>query len=129
MRRTVAALCASAALMGVGPAAVAHTTSEPTEVVLVSYAQTPPGTYHVQGYLNTSSKCRANRRVKIFFVYSGSVVWTLVDEDTSSLNGNWAGSGPAKGSYATKIRVTRKNVGRPGHRHICEPDTLIDPRT
>ena len=128
MRRVIAAFCAGAVLIGGAATAAAHTTSTPTEVVFVDGAQTSsPDTLHVQGYLNTSSKCRANRRVKIFFIYSGSPEWTLVDEDRSSLNGNWSGSGPIKGNYSQKIRVTRRNVGPPGHKHICEPDTLIHP--
>lgn len=136
MKQAVAALCASAVLIGAAEVAAAHNTSTPTRVEFVGTEHEPPGTYRAYGDLLTTKKCRANRRVKIFFNYvvtgrgaGSSPEWTLVDVDTSSRNGMWAGSGDLNmttgGVNAVKIGATRKNVGRTGHRHICRADTEI----
>jgi len=136
MKQAIATLCASVALIGAAQVAVAHDTSTPTTVELRGTEQVPPGTYRAYGDLLTTKKCRVNRRAKIFFNYvvtgrgaTGTPEWTLVDVDTSSRNGMWAGSGDLNmttgGVNRVKIRATRKNVGRPGHRHICRADTEI----
>lgn len=133
MKKAIVALCAGAALIGGAQTAVAHKSSSPTTVQFRGTEHTPMGTYRAFGDLQTRTKCRTNRRVKIFFNYvqnDGSPTkWTLVDVDRSSRNGMWAGSGDLNestgGVNAVKIRATRKNVGPRGHRHICRPDTLI----
>jgi hypothetical protein len=136
MKQAIVALCASAALMGAAEVAGAHDTSKATTVEFIDTQHQPPGTFRAYGDLLTTKKCRVDRRVKIFFDYvvtgrGPSPEWTLVDVDTSSRNGMWAGSGDLNlttgGVDAVKIRATRKNVGKRGHRHICRPDTEIVP--
>jgi hypothetical protein len=138
-KKGIAALCASALVIGGAEAAVAHNTSTPTTVELYGTAHAPEGTYRAFGDLHTSRKCRADRKVKVYFQYipgsmrrgTSAPEWTLVDVDRSSRNGMWGGSGDLNdstgGVNAVKIRAARKNVGRRGHRHICRPETEIVP--
>ena len=134
MKQAIAALCMSVALIGANEVAAAHDTSTSTTVELRGTDHVPPGTFRAYGDLLTTKKCRVNRRVQIFFNYvvkgrGPTPEWTLVDVDTSSRNGMWAGSGDLNvttgGVSAVKIGAARKNVGRPGHRHICLADTEI----
>lgn len=132
MKRSLLALCAGASLLVVADTAAAHTTSTPTEVVLHDVAFSPPGTVAFHGDLTTSNRCARNRRILMSFSWGDSPpnTFELVDEDRTSLNGNWAGSGPERSAggfffNGLKVRATRKVLGGPGHRHICEPDTFI----
>lgn len=133
MRKPIVALGAVVLLIGGGQVALGHETSTPTTVEIREIEENPAGTFRVYGDLVTKRKCRANRRVKVFFDYIPinrgpfPTEWTLVDVDRSSDNGMWGGSGPVNettGSVrAIRILATRKNVGRRGHSHICRADT------
>jgi hypothetical protein len=139
MRRAITALCACALLGGGIEMAAGHTNSTATTVAFMGTEREPDDTYRAFGDLLTTKKCRVDRKVKIFYEYVTGARqqgpappdWTLVDIDRSSRNGMWGGSGPIGGEVggvgAVKIRATRKNVGPPGHRHICRADTQIRP--
>ena len=118
-------------LVGGTEPAVAHNTSTPTTVVIAGNDVPRPGTLAVYGYLDTSDACRANRAVKIFARYLewthrhvlAPGEWTLADKDRSSVDGFYVGGMAEYNLVATKIVVARKNLGRHGHRHICQGDS------
>lgn len=126
MKKLIAALCAGAMLAGGAGAAVAHTTHTPTEVVIDETDYITLDTFMMRGHLETTRRCQGNRRMKFFIRYlDNPSQWTLVDEGTSTTNGYWIGTGPDEGGVnGWKIRAARKNVGRPGHRHICDADVF-----
>ena len=127
----IATLGASAILLGGAEAAVAHNNSTSTTVVIAGNDIPRPGTLAVYGYLDTSEACRANRVVNLFARYLewthrhvlAPGEWTLADKDRSSLDGFYVGGMADYNLMATKVVVTRKNLGRPGHRHICQGDS------
>jgi hypothetical protein len=102
-------------VLGVGVAA-AHTTSfnstvtiDQSEFVFFGTVSSPrPG-------------CVPNRLVKLFRRNPD----TLVGSDTTGQDGNWeVAAFPENAFYYAK--VTRKNIGPSGHRHICRADASPD---
>jgi hypothetical protein len=111
------------ALMSTPGAAAAHTIHIPTTVQFVGETEGPAGNIGFYGFLATKKKCRANRTVKLVFHYStGNEV---VDVGRSSRSGNWGLSADPTGVDGAHVVVTKKNVGRHGHRHICNRDSAI----
>jgi hypothetical protein len=128
MKRAIAALCSSVALVGGAAAAQAHTTHIQTTILTDFVGPIPPSTVGAFGHLNASPRCRGDRLVKVFFRHDFDAKWTLVDSGQSSGQGAWGGIGPEVGPLTlVKARVLRENIGRHGHKHICEPDTTTIP--
>lgn len=85
-----------------------------------------PPTHSVLGDLGTTvPRCRDNRRLNLYFDYAHEPIeWVLVDGPRSGLSGTWAGSGFMNNQFGfvsfIRADVLRKNIGRRGHRHICQ---------
>jgi hypothetical protein len=80
-----------------------------------------PGTNEVTVVGQVSSKasrCLADRRVKIFAIFHEGPK-ELVDIARTSDNGYFAGHADFTNARNALMRVTRKNIGRRGHRHVC----------
>ena len=126
-----AALCLGAALIFGVEGASAHTTSTPTSVRIVDQGVYEPPTHSVLGDLGTTApKCRDNRRLNLYFDYAHEPIeWVLVDVPRSGLSGGWAGSGFMNNQFGfvsfIQAKALRKNIGRPGHRHICQAATTL----
>ena len=129
MKRAIAVLCSSVALVGGAAAARAHTTHMPTTIVATFVGPTTPSKFAGFGHLNAPLRCRGDRLVKVFFRYGSDTAWTLVDVGKSSGQGAWGGIGPQVGPSGSvaeiKVRVSRENIGRHGRKHICDADSLI----
>lgn len=125
MKKLIAALLAAALLLAGAEATVAHTTHTPTDIIIVHDAEGPADHFGLYGFLDTPKKCRANRRVEVRFDFGDG--FEVVDQTKTSRNGNWAGSGDFAGLFidAAKVKVAKKNIGRAGHRHICDGDTVL----
>lgn len=93
MKKMIAAICVSAALIVVTDPPVAEAAS--TDIRFVGATATPPSLL-VYGYLEPRSRpavrCLRDRRLVISFGYVGAErPWVRVDEATSSGHGGWAG--------------------------------------
>ncbi len=107
----------------------AHNTSTPSTIDVVGWSTSPGASSadYAHGVVESpGSKCIRGRTVKIFMQLGGSTTYTLVDTDRTSRKGFWAGGG-REGITSTdsKAKVTRANVGSPGHKHICEADVVL----
>lgn len=70
-----------------------------------------------------TAACVSDRTVRISMRIDGS--YELIDTDRTSRKGFWSGGGrEGITSRDSRARVTRKNIGLPGHRHICGADTV-----
>jgi hypothetical protein len=113
VRRGLIALALTGLLAAGAGAALAGGTS-PTGIVVSADSDGPPGSFGYYGYLDTSRKCRAGRKVKL--LHEGDQHVRVIDVDHSSNSGNFGVSSPAP---ATKIVVPRQKAGRPGHTELC----------
>jgi hypothetical protein len=122
-----------AAILGLGAAtaAEAHQTSYPTEIE-VKYVQTG-GALRGSGFplfvggdvSSPRAACVPDRRVKVFGLTPaprGFLVPVLIDTDRTSANGAWSGVDDFAGMFGVKARVTKRNIGASGHKHICQAD-------
>jgi hypothetical protein len=66
-------------------------------------------------------ECLPGRTVKLYVLQGGSLV--LTDTDKTSNKGIWAANTPAFAEG--KVTVSRKVIGRRGHRRICKGDSLV----
>ena len=125
------ALLAGVAVLTTVPGAFAHTTSYSSEIKMEVECQVPcqarvaphparRGLGLFVGGLVTSEKqtCVGQRTVKIFRLEGSSQ--SLVDTDKTSKGGAWSGFGGFKGSDGVKAVLTKRNIGRRGHKHICK---------
>jgi hypothetical protein len=120
MKKGLIALCAIAALSGTA-AAQAHTVRIPTDIQLVGQVEGPAGNLGVYGFLATTKKCRAGRKVKLVFHYvTGNRV---VDVDRTSRSGNLGLSGNPTGADGARVVAVKRRFGPRGHRHVCKGDS------
>ena len=101
-------------LLSAGAGAALAGGATPTGIVVSADSDGPPGSFGYYGYLDTSRKCRAARKVKL--LHEGDQHVRVIDIDHSSSSGNFGVSAPAP---ATKIVVPKQKVGRPGHKELC----------
>lgn len=116
---------AAVLVLGTGGIAVGHTTSFPSDVTieLVTGAQDK-----FKGEVSSvKAKCVPGRLVKVFLVEGADPnpsADTLIGKDTTNNNGRYrvvpAGGVASPGDFYA--RVKQRNIGRPGHKHICEAD-------
>jgi hypothetical protein len=72
---------------------------------------------------SSKAACRADRRLKMTAHYpDGST--KVLDTDRSSANGAYAMVGDFTNADGGTIRAAQKRIGRPGHRRICDVDTV-----
>jgi hypothetical protein len=134
-------VCLAAAITLVAaPSALAHETSYESDVEIVDVCTIPcllksaqrgsTTDVFVAGVVGSENdKCVAGRKVKVFAVSDlpekrgGSGTKTLVDVATTSKGGGWGARGDFTGAEGVQAKVTKKNIGSNGHRHICEADT------
>jgi hypothetical protein len=128
MKKAIAVLCSSVALICGAAAARADTTHTPTTIVTTFIGPGSPGKAAAFGYLQTPPRCRGDRRVKVLFRYGSDPTWTPVDLGRSTGQGAWGGVGAQVGPSGSvteiKVRVTRETIGRSPHKHICDGDSL-----
>jgi hypothetical protein len=123
-RRLISLAVGAAALVGLGAgAAAAHTTSYSTGIQ-ISAATADDGHIIVSGFVSSENqKCLGNRLVKLYAVEpadGGGQTLTLLDTDRTSQDGAWAAMADDKPSGGElRAVVTKKNIGRRGHKHIC----------
>jgi hypothetical protein len=129
MKKAIAVLCSSVALICVAAPARAHTTHVPTTIVTTFIGPVSPSRFAAFGYLQTPPRCRGDRRVIVLFRYGSDTTWTPVDLGRSTGQGAWGGIGAQVGPSGSvteiKVRVSREVFGRPPHKLICSGDTLI----
>jgi hypothetical protein len=137
MKKAIAVLCSSVALICAAAPARAHTTHScsagsctvivPTTIVTTFIGPVSPSRFAAFGYLETPPRCRGDRRVKVLFRYGSDATWTPVDLGRSTGQGAWGGIGAQVGPSGPvteiKVRVSRERIGR--SRVICGGDTLI----
>jgi hypothetical protein len=90
-RRTVFALLAIAALcLGVFTAVAVAGKKKPTTVV-VNAGSVLNGQQNVKvsGGLNTATKCRAGRSMRLLLTDQNGVIQSTLDSSTSNVGGNW----------------------------------------
>jgi hypothetical protein len=108
--------------------AVAGTSSSPTKVVLDRLTVTGEGPTqkgHFVGHLESpNEKCLKGRTVKLYLRNGNTGKSKLADTDTTAKQGHWVLDGDLFTIDRAKIKVTRERIGRPGHRHICEADSI-----
>jgi hypothetical protein len=126
--RMFAPLAAAAALALGGGVAEAHNTTFQTNV---EFQSEYPGAGNDTGLAGQVSSQRAgcvpNRTVKVFAIFQNGSR-ELVDIARTSDNGAFAGIGDFDNAVDALAKVTRKNIGGSGHRHICgrASDTLVN---
>ena len=114
---------AAFAFGGVVHESSAHTTSYPTGIHITT-AQADGGHIIVSGYIGSQqAKCLSDRLVKLYAVEAsdaGGDTLTLLDTDRTSRKGAWAAMADdyPSGSHLRAV-VTRKDVGRREHKHLC----------
>lgn len=130
IRATIATVAAVAVLAGGVGAALAHTTGFPSSLTLSRSAVD----HGVAGFDSKwygavdspKAACKPHRTVRLYKKDSAAATPVFLAETKSSADpavgvGSYAiytdGSPPKPGYYFT--RVTRKDIGPPGHHHIC----------
>jgi hypothetical protein len=111
--------------------ATAHETSSQTDIVDDAFIFNGEEIF-VTGHLTSPKEgCLANRTVRLFAMDDAGTpsdpsddVRTSMDTDRTSRNGGFYLKGvfPEEADYVY-VRVARKNIGPPGHKHICEPQS------
>ena len=127
---SIASAFAVAVLMLGAATAHAHKTSFETEVRIDAVYYSGP-TVTVAGYVSSlKAECVPNRTVQLIAAENLNTPdqsddrRTVVDTDRTSLNGAYRVRGDRPpGTDYTYVRVTQKNIGSSGHRHICQADT------
>ena len=125
MKKTIAALCASAVLVAGTGSALAHTQKYPATVVVRGHADFSGGYSLILGWVSSpagTSPCVQNRTVQSRYP-DGNGGWTVLDQGTSSRLGWFALIGASTGGH---VFVPRMNLGVPGHRHICRSAVTTD---
>jgi hypothetical protein len=127
MKKAIAALCTSAALICTAAPARAHAALVPTTIVTTHIGPASPTGFAAFGYLETPPRCRGDRRVRVLFRYGSDTAWTLVDIGRSTGQGAWGGIGEQASSSGSvtevKVRVRRERIGK--SRVVCGGDKLI----
>ena len=120
----VLSLAAATLIAGVAAqVAASHTTTYPTGIQITT-AQSDGGHIIVSGYISAENrKCLPDRLIKLYAVElsgAGGDTLTLLDTDRTSREGAWAAMADDYPSGA-QIRavVTKKNIGRRDHNHLC----------
>ena len=127
---TIATMAVVAVLAGGVGTASAHTTGFPSSLTL-SWSPINQGVAGVNskwsGEVDSpKAACKPHRTVRLYRQASAAATPVFLAETKSSADpavgvGSYAiytdGSPPQPGRYFTK--VTRKNIGPPGHHHIC----------
>ena len=96
-RRATALAAVVAALAVAAPAEAGSTNSKPTDVVISGTGYQSDGdsaTANAAGRLESAKRCLGGRTVKLY-AFIGETK-RLLDVDTSSRNGSWAGAGPVR---------------------------------
>jgi hypothetical protein len=112
----------AALIFGVG-STPAHTTHYSSEILLgVGSFGGGTDTAWYGNIQSPKDECRPRRTVKLFEKVTGAD--TLLGSDKTASDSGYTiytdGYPPPNGTYYT--RVTRKNIGRRGHHHICLAD-------
>jgi hypothetical protein len=142
MKRAVAAVLCTAWMLS-GGSAVAHDVEfESPPRILYHDTIYPPDqafpNHYVLGDLglakplggDVNPKCLADRTVKLSFDYANEPIeWVLVDTAKTSAKGAWAGLGPGNNQFGfvsyIRAKVTPRNIGPAGHRHICAAASTV----
>ena len=127
-RHLVAKLAAVGALAALGVIglgrAFAHTVHFASTVSILVCCDSD-GQWDFGGEVSSpKARCEPHRTVKLFRKRSGPD--QLMGRDETDSQGGWQvepNPSPAGTYYA---RVTRKDIGGPGHDHICDPDRSPD---
>jgi hypothetical protein len=125
--RMLASLSAIGALALGGGVAEAHNTTFPTSVEFQT-DYTVNGQVGVAGQVSSPrAACVPNRTVKVFAIFQNGSR-ELVDIARTSENGAFAAIGDFGNAVDALAKVTRKNIGGSGHRHICgrASDNFVD---
>ena len=130
MQRLLAALCASAALLGATGTAAAHETVLPTTVAITETGDPDPREVTVSGTLTAPAACRAGREIEVLARYGewthrhvwAPGPWGLLGMVDAEADGTLAATLDRPTLWSMKFRVPRARVGSRGHRHICAGD-------
>ncbi len=125
--RMLASFMAVMALALGGGVAQAHNTTFETNVEFQA-EYNASGVLGLAGQVSAQrAKCVPDRTVKVFAVLQDGSR-RLADIARTSDNGAFAAVGDFTGAVDALARVTRKNIGGSGHRHICAKasTTFID---
>jgi hypothetical protein len=116
--RVLASLSAIGALALGGGVAEAHNMAFQTSVEFQT--DYPAGNdAGVAGQVSSArARCVPDRTVKVFAIFADDSR-ELVDIARTSDNGAFAGVGDFDNAVDALAKVTRKEIGRSGHRHIC----------
>ena len=126
MERSRLASVALVAMLGIGVAqALAHSTSHPTTIGFRHFTGYP-GNALLSGLVESpNTNCVAGRTAKLIVTKPGGER-VVVDTTRTSRNGAYGLHGSFNGDDEARVKVTRRNVGRPGHRHICRSVTALE---
>jgi hypothetical protein len=101
----------------------AHRDSFPTNLRIEFVAGGDPA--FISGDLRSPRQgCLPDRTVKLIAIFDEGER-EVVDVDRSSRNGAWALKGSLSGAERAKVKVTKEDIGRSDHRHICQPDAVV----
>jgi hypothetical protein len=127
-RKLLLGLAIAVAVLVLGATtAVAHRTSFNTEIDVENVDVLVNGEtlIRIEGDLiSPKAACRPGRFVVAFTVNEIGEV-TIIDSDVTDAEGDFFLQGPLPPDRpdAMFVSVARKNIGPPGHRHICQADT------
>lgn len=126
MKRSRVAILALVATLGVGVTQTqAHNTSSPTTIGFRNFTGYP-GNALLSGLVESpNTKCVAGRTAKLIVTKPGGDR-VVLDTSRTSRNGAYGLHGSFNGDDEARVKVTRRNVGRRGHRHICRPVTVLE---
>jgi hypothetical protein len=111
------------ASLGVGTSlAAAHAASSNSKIKITGSVGETVQDFQVYGTVRSpNEKCVGGRTVKIFSITPNGLV--LIDTDRTSRNGFFFGGGNFGNEVnGARVKVLRRDVGRRGHKHVCETD-------
>ena len=126
MKRTTIAVLAFVSTLGVSVSQLgAHTTSYPTTIGHRHFTGYP-GNALLSGLVESpKDRCVPGRTVELI-VERPSGDRIVMDSTRSSRKGAYGLRGEFNGDDEARVKVTRRNVGRRGHRHICKAVTVLE---
>jgi hypothetical protein len=126
MQRTTIAILAFVSTLVVSVSQLgAHTTSYPTTIDHRNFTGYP-GDALLSGLVGSpNDRCVAGRTVKLI-VERPSGDRIVMDSTRTSRKGAYGLRGAFNGDDEARVKVTRRNVGPRGHRHICGAATVLE---